>query len=353
MALKACAERPITADDILETGLLNQWYLVCRASDVAAKPIRLTRLGRNIALWRDPGGALHAVEDFCPHRGARLSMGHVLDDGLACAYHGIVVNGSGVVRAVPPVSDCPMVGKKAIIGYPVREAAGAIFLYFSDGISEHVPQFELPPELLSDEWSGFLHTAEWNCHYSLPLDNRFDPMHASYLHAHSFTLAYGLKQSTILLSETPHGFVIERDNQRGVNQDGGEAIYKPGNNMWGMTDVPYPRCVGGNFFRVIGHFTPIDAERTYFWLYRCQKSSGWRRDMWHFLYKNRLNGRHLHVLDQDQAMLEGIARDRRDREILIQSDIGIARVRRMMRLEAEEQARRINEHRAAGKATVP
>lgn len=64
----------VTADDILKTGLLNHWCLVCRSSDLGAKPVRLTRLGRAIALWRDPAGRPYAVEDFCPHRGARLSM---------------------------------------------------------------------------------------------------------------------------------------------------------------------------------------------------------------------------------------------------------------------------------------
>src|SRR3954451_14882016 len=111
--------KPITADDLLATGLLNHWYLVCRSQDVGAKPIRLTRLGRDIALWRDAAGAVHAIEDFCPHRGARMSMGHIVEDGLACAYHGVTVDGGGVVRAVPPVANCPMVGRKAVTAYPV------------------------------------------------------------------------------------------------------------------------------------------------------------------------------------------------------------------------------------------
>jgi phenylpropionate dioxygenase-like ring-hydroxylating dioxygenase large terminal subunit len=111
---------PVSADDIVRTGVLNHWYLVCRSSDVGQKPTRLTRLNRPIALWRDKDGKVHAIEDFCPHRGARLSMGHVVDMGLACRYHGVTVDGEGVIRAVPPVRDCPLVGQKAIAGYPVR-----------------------------------------------------------------------------------------------------------------------------------------------------------------------------------------------------------------------------------------
>lgn len=341
------AENPVTADDILRTGVLNQWYLVCRASDVGTKPVRLRRLAHDIALWRDEAGTVHAVEDFCPHRGARLSMGHVVESRLACAYHGLTVDGEGVVCSVPPVPDCPMIGKKMIAAYPAREAAGAIFLYFSDGLGDELPPLQLPPELLSDEWSRFLHGWEWNCHYSLVIDNRFDPAHGPYLHARSFTLAHGVKQSTIVLNETRDGFVIERDNQRGVNLDCTEFIHKPGNNFWGKVEIPYPKCAGGGVIYVIAHATPIDAERTYFWLFRCRKSSGWRRDLWRFLYKNRLEKRHLAVLEQDRAMMEGIGPVMAQPETLIQCDIGVARVRRIMRQEAEAQARRLNQQRAA------
>ena len=158
------AQLPTSADEMLETGLLNQWYLVCRTSDVTQEPLHLKRLNQEIALWRDASGTVHAVEDFCPHRGARLSKGRVLPEGLACIYHGLTVNGEGEVVAVPPVHSCPMVGQKAIAAYPVREAAGAVFLYFSNGSSTDVPEMQLPEELDSDEWSGFLHAAEWNCH---------------------------------------------------------------------------------------------------------------------------------------------------------------------------------------------
>ena len=330
---------PATADEMLETGILNQWYLVCRSSDVTAKPIHLKRLNQDIALWRDADGKVNAIEDFCPHRGARMSKGHVVPEGLACVYHGVTIDGGGVVRAVPPVHDCPMVAQKLTASYPAREAAGAVFLYFSNGTSTEVPELDLPEELTSPEWSGFMHAEEWKCHWTLPLENRLDPMHAPYLHAVSFTLSYGVKQSHLKIIDRPDGFIIERDNQRGVNIDHTEIIYKPGSNFWIWTEIPYPKCVGGNFFRILSHITPVDRERTYFWVFRWQKSSGWRRDMWRFLYRNRLEKRHLDVLDQDRHIMEDIPADVRKREMLIQSDVGIARMRRMMRQEAEAQIR--------------
>lgn len=326
------------ADDILRTGILNQWYLVCRSSDIGTHPIGFTRLNQRIALWRDGTGTAHAVEDFCPHRGAPLSKGVVVESGLACKYHGLVVDPCGVVVEVPPASTCSLIGQKRIRSYPLHEANGAVFLYFSDGTSDEVPPFWLPEPLTSPEWSGFLYMTEWNCHYSGPLDNRVDPIHGSYLHTDTFTLAYGKKSAVINLEEHPNGFEIYRDNQAGVNIDRTRVTYHPGNNIWIETEIPYPRSVGGNFFRILGYPTPIDENRTLIWFFRYQRSSGWRRDLWRFFYRNRLDVRHAYVAGQDQDMIESIPPHAREREGLFQTDIGVVRLRRLLRSIAKEQA---------------
>ncbi|MDF2114307.1 aromatic ring-hydroxylating dioxygenase subunit alpha [Roseiarcaceae bacterium H3SJ34-1] len=330
-----------TAQDILKTGLLNQWYMVCRASEVSDKPIKLKRLNQDIALWRDASGRVQAVEDFCPHRGAPLSRGRVIDGKLACIYHGLAVDGTGTVTDVPPVANCPLVGRKMIQGYPVREVADAIFLYFSDGLSDDVPELQLPYQLVSPEWSGFIYAAEWSCNYMLPLDNRLDPMHAVYLHADTFTLQYGVKQSKIEIHDTAEGFYIERDNQKGVNIDRTEVTYRPGSNFWVFTQIPYPKAAGGGFFAILSHLTPIDEDHTYMWVMRYQKSEGWRRDLWRFLYKNRLERRHDYVIEQDRDIIEAIPASARGRETMIQCDVGVSRIRRMLMKEATQQAERL------------
>jgi len=45
-----------------------------------------------------------------------------------------------------------------------------------------------------------------------------------------------------------------------------------------------------------------------------QKTSGWKRDLWRFLYKNRGSDRGVTVLEQDRAALVGIAAMRPARE---------------------------------------
>ena len=63
---------------LVNRGLLDQWYAVAKSVQVKpGKPQAVKALGRNLVLWRDGGGSLKCLEDYCPHRGARFSRGEV------------------------------------------------------------------------------------------------------------------------------------------------------------------------------------------------------------------------------------------------------------------------------------
>src|SRR3546814_15276430 len=76
--------------------LRNLGYPVGPGWMVARAPVGVTRLSENIVLWRDADGQVHALEDRCPHRGARLTLGWALGDRVACWYHGVEVRHDGV-----------------------------------------------------------------------------------------------------------------------------------------------------------------------------------------------------------------------------------------------------------------
>ncbi len=59
--------------------------------------------------------------------------------------------------------------------------------------------------------------------------------------------------------------------------------------------------------------------------------------MWRFLYRNRLEGLHWRVLEQDRVLLENMAPGARDGEFLYQHDVGLARVRRRLERKARAQ----------------
>jgi phenylpropionate dioxygenase-like ring-hydroxylating dioxygenase large terminal subunit len=85
---------------------LSHWHPVAPSSDLEDGPIAAQLLERELVVWRDATGAVHAWSDACPHRGARLSMGRVLTDlhggsRLECPYHGWRFDADARVVAIP------------------------------------------------------------------------------------------------------------------------------------------------------------------------------------------------------------------------------------------------------------
>jgi len=320
----------------VNVGLKNLWHPVLPGWAITSDPVGITRLSENIALWRDNDGNVHAIEDRCPHRGARVSLGWNLGDRIACWYHGIEMDGEGVVVEVPAVKKSPMVGKKLIKSYPVREIHNAIFLYFGDESHPDPPELELPDELASEEYSNFLCTARWNCNYRYAIDNVMDPMHGAYLHAVSHSMAFGDKSAEMQIVETNSGLVFEKVAQRDVNFDWVE-IGETG-ALWMRLAIPYRKNAGpGGSFYIVGFATPVDEENCQVFFWRTRKVTGWQKDVWRFLYKNRLEKLHWDVLEQDRMILQEMASNARDSEMLYEHDQGLASVRRILKQKAEDQ----------------
>lgn len=63
------------------------------------KPVKVRMLGEELCLFRGAQGDVVAIQDVCPHRGARLSEGDCHYRGtVACPYHGWVFDESGKNR---------------------------------------------------------------------------------------------------------------------------------------------------------------------------------------------------------------------------------------------------------------
>jgi phenylpropionate dioxygenase-like ring-hydroxylating dioxygenase large terminal subunit len=328
-------------DKRVNVGLLNLWHPVLPSWSVNNDPVGISRLSEKIALWRDDQGIVHAVEDRCPHRGAPLSLGWNLGDRLACWYHGIEIQGDGVVADVPAIRDCPMKGKKMVKSYPVQEVQNAIFLYFGDESNLEPPKLDLPDELIGDDYSNFLCTAMWNCNYRYAIDNVMDPMHGAYLHAVSHSMALGDKTAEMHIVETENGLIFEKIGQRDVNFDWAEV--GDTGALWMRLSIPYRKSAGpGGSFYIVGFATPVDEDHCQVFFWRTRKVQGWQKDVWRFMYRNRLEKLHWEVLEQDRKILNDMAPDARDKELLYEHDQGLAAVRRILKKKAEDQLNSIS-----------
>ena len=317
-------------DQALERGLKDLWFPVLPSAHVKENPVSIRRLGYKIALWRDQAGTLHALEDHCPHRGAPLSMGVILGDRIACPYHGVEVREDGTVTRVPGSPGCKLEGSKATRRFHVTEFNA------TDPHLPSPPPLVLPEELTSPEWSSFLCYVEWGCDYRYVIDNVMDPMHGAYLHKQSHTMSEGDMSAEFQIRDIDNGFIFEKKGQRDVNFDWTEWFNTDIHVM--RLEIPYPKTGGpGGNFTIIGSYTPITKNVAGVFHWRCRKVSGWQRDTWRFLYRNRLEQRHWHVLEQDRVAVEHMEPDANKREHLYQHDVGIVSLRRHLRSLAQQQ----------------
>jgi len=332
----------------LRTGLRNRWWPILPSRFIATggKPLGITRMGESLVLWRDAAGAIHVQTNRCPHRAVPLSRGVNEGDRLRCIYHGVEVGPDGRVLRVPGQPGCPLEGKRAVKTYPSREIAGAIFSWFGDVLHEEAPEFEPPEQLAAPEYSQFLCYADWEAPWRYVYDNLMDPMHGTFLHAHSHTMYQGETEARFATRDTPHGFFFEKTGQRDVNFDWSELIDKGG--LCVRLEIPYPPSGGpGGNFAIVGYATPADENTSAIFFWRIRQVSGWQRDVWRFLYKTTLEPRHWEVLEQDREILGGLRPGLEKHEMLYQHDAGVIRMRRYLAQHARKQ---LGELQAAGKA---
>ena len=85
----------------------NAWYVACVPSDLDPVSVTVSKpFGRKICneamvFYRGESGQVVALEDFCPHRGAPLSLGSVCEGKLTCGYHGLHMGCDGKTVSMP------------------------------------------------------------------------------------------------------------------------------------------------------------------------------------------------------------------------------------------------------------
>jgi phenylpropionate dioxygenase-like ring-hydroxylating dioxygenase large terminal subunit len=330
--------RVLDAEEIAATGLRDRWYPIYPSRFVqGGDMVRVKRLDVNWLLFRDAQGQVHMIEDRCPHRSAPLSVGQHLGDRIACMYHGVQVNGAGKVVSVPGMPGCALEGKQAVASLKVVEAADTIFAFVPLTEDSEPTEFKLPERLDDPEVSWFSNYAEWAGPWRFYMDNVLDPMHGAFLHRDSHSMFGGDTSARFRIRETDRGFFFEKTDQRGVNFDWVEFCREAMDYV--DLEIPYaPNAGPGGVFGIVGMSTPIDKDNSAIFHWRTRRVSGWEREVWRFLYRVRLEGNHWNVLEQDRAVLEVLAADADVDEHLYQHDLGVARIRRMYRADAQKQA---------------
>jgi len=134
-----------------------------------------------IAVFRDANGAVHALEDACPHKGVELHKGRVEGQNLLCPYHGWEFNGDGECVRIPyypPEQKLPCANARS---YPTQERYGIVWVFPGEATLADITPMPDVPEYGDDGWFMVPITGHFGAHFSIANENAMDVFHG-FLH---------------------------------------------------------------------------------------------------------------------------------------------------------------------------
>jgi phenylpropionate dioxygenase-like ring-hydroxylating dioxygenase large terminal subunit len=190
--------------------LRSRWYVAARSREVTRfAPVARTLLDEKVVLFRIKDNSVVALENRCSHRYAPLSAGTVTENGIACPYHGMTYNSSGICVLNPTQPKEKIPPNARVRSYPLVERHG--FLWIWMGKSDLADPDLIPGFTYFDDpqWHAetkYLHVA---ANYLLIVDNLLDLTHINFVHGDIFGSPELVDRTTSKTETTDRG-VTER-----------------------------------------------------------------------------------------------------------------------------------------------
>jgi nitrite reductase/ring-hydroxylating ferredoxin subunit len=167
-----------------EGGLFTQsWFPICLSTDVAPGAVKgYDFLDGRIVVFRTNEGRVQVMSAYCPHMGASLEAGEIVDNHVRCAFHHweYDINGKCVKTMVgdpPPPTAC-------LFNFPTVEKFGLVWAFNGTEPLWQLPDFPFPDSELAFktiELPGLSPVDPW-----IQCCNTPDMQHIKALHGVSF-----------------------------------------------------------------------------------------------------------------------------------------------------------------------
>jgi nitrite reductase/ring-hydroxylating ferredoxin subunit len=163
----------------------GHWYAIALSENLRRKPRAVRRFGEDLVIWRDGTDRVVGMIDRCPHKGAALSDGRVVDGCIQCPYHGFRYDPEGRCVAMPcDGPDARIPGRFGPDTVEVREQHGFVWLWWGDPrpTLPEIPWFEELDQVVSEgaSWATYAH--EWPITFGRQMEMAFDLHHLPFVH---------------------------------------------------------------------------------------------------------------------------------------------------------------------------
>lgn len=252
-------------EPMLNDPLLSQeWFVVARCGDVPnGRPVAARLLGRDVVLWRS-GNGIHAWQDLCIHRGAKLSLGTVRQDCLVCPYHAWEYDAGGRCVRIPSQPALPPPLKAHANVYHAQEKYGLVWVCVGEP-SHPIPEIS---ELLDPAYRQLI-AGPYAMHAQGPriIENFLDVGHLPIVHGGFLGDAAHAQIEDYAVDITEHGILAPDIPVWQPDPDGtGSAarvlytyeVHRP-------LMASFLKKHNGQHFRMAYMATPIDEQHSVAW----------------------------------------------------------------------------------------
>ena len=161
----------------------NCWFQVAYSDELEPNAVvPLQYFGKDLVLFRGADGKARVLDAFCPHLGAHLGYGGLVQENtIRCPFHAWRFDGEGSCVDVPYANKIPPLAK--LDAWPVCEVNGLIMVWHH--MEGRPPAFELPvlPEYGNPAWTPYT-KERWKIrtHNQEMAENAVDSAHFKYVH---------------------------------------------------------------------------------------------------------------------------------------------------------------------------
>jgi vanillate O-demethylase monooxygenase subunit len=162
------------------TFLKNAWYAAGWADEITHTLTHRTILNEPIVFYRMSTGESVALHDQCPHRFAPLHLGQIVNDCIQCGYHGLQFDCHGKCVVSPFEARIPKAAK--VKRYALVERYGVAWIFMGDAAiadASQIPDFSC---IVDEKRTCLRGSLPVKANYELVVDNLADLSHANFLH---------------------------------------------------------------------------------------------------------------------------------------------------------------------------
>ena len=201
------------------------WHPVIRSEDVRDRPVGVRLLDQPIVLWRSDDEIV-ALEDYCVHRGAALSLGQLQGENLECPYHGFQYGKTGRCVRIPSMApEQPIPEKARVRKFHAKERYDVVWVALEE------PEYDVMefPEYDDSAFRTFLiDCGVWNANATRVIENNYDYTHTPFIHAGRLGIRSETEYPPIPVGEKSGNTIMqvmegEEPNWAFVHQPGGTA----------------------------------------------------------------------------------------------------------------------------------